>query len=62
MVKYLLTTNGLLTHLQFCTIYRYFYSNYSYERACKLLEELELANDEEEQKQSHLLLKFYNNR
>merc|ERR1711981_994967 len=33
-----------------------------YERACKLLDELELANDEEEQKQSHLLLKFYNNR
>jgi len=33
-----------------------------YERACKLLDELELANDEEEQKQTHLLLKFYNNR
>ena len=34
----------------------------SYERASKLLEDLELANDEEEEKQKHILLKLYRNR
>ena len=34
----------------------------SYERACKLLEDLSLANDEEEKEQQHVLMKLYKNR
>ena len=33
-----------------------------YERGCKLLEEIELKNDEEEERQKHLLVKLYLNR
>ena len=34
----------------------------SYERACKLLEDLSLANDKEEKEQQHVLMKLYKNR